>query len=693
MNDATIAAYDGARNFATKKIRSACYAPQTSMYFDTRGNVRVCCKNVKYVLGNVAESSLKEIWRGAKARGLRRSLGNYNFNAGCQFCEWEIEEGNYRNTYAHLFDRFAVDALDPEWPSMMEFTISNTCNLECIMCYGELSSAIRSRRDGLPPLPKVYGDRFFEELREFLPHLKEMKFLGGEPFLAQETLRIWDMMVEDGIHVPCHVTTNGTQYNKRVERIVEKIPFSLAISFDGITKPTVESIRKNADFDVVMENFKRFHAYAARKGTNVSLTYCLMRQNWQEFGDFLLFADEYNCDTFVNTVVDPAECSLSAMSTEDLDEIRESMIRQDATLRGRLRRNLHVWDEELARVKNFRGQPSLAYVKPKSGSSNGQAKTEPATNGTVVELQTAPSLDQLVEIKPTIAPELFGATFDPNAIRPEHRLYPMTEEQARSRLDRWAPAAEVFHFTLDPAGVIQSARGSAGEFLGLATGATVGLTPIEWRRRLGSSLIGIESTPLAEFSHPHFLDRSYALKSEAAGERRTRAISAPRLGVGGSVDGVDVWIALANGSPEVIGEIADPFTNRLGAASDPGIDESIVRRLLRDWPVARAWAEFHCNLENRVVDVVGDDVLGIGRERCLGRDANDLVATMMDRYGDKLSLIHQRHDVHHTDRLVRFERDDSPPTWVRIIALPRRDEKGHLTGTVSVVAASRERSA
>ncbi len=85
-------------------------------------------------------------------------------------------------------------------------------------------------------LPKPYSDHFFAELRKYLPHLKFAKFLGGEPFLAQESYRIWDMMVEDKLQIPCHVTTNGTQWNERVERVLEHVPCSFSISMDGVTK-------------------------------------------------------------------------------------------------------------------------------------------------------------------------------------------------------------------------------------------------------------------------------------------------------------------------------------------------------------------------------------------------------------------------------------------------------------------------
>jgi radical SAM protein with 4Fe4S-binding SPASM domain len=349
MDDSTRAAYAQHRGVDKRAFRSACYAPFTSLYFNTNGDVIACCKNTSYVLGNIANERLEDIWRGKRAKALRKALAADNFKLGCEFCEWQVGAGSFDQVYAKTFDRLTVRDPEPEWPVQLEFTLSNTCNLACIMCYGELSSTIRSQRENLPPLPKVYDDRFFEDLRRFLPHLEVAKFFGGEPFLAQENFRVFDMMIADGITIPCHVTTNGTQWNKKVERVLEHLPVSLSISVDGATKATAESIRVNMDFDVVTQNVRRFLDYARGRKTYLSLTYCLMRQNWHEFGDYLRYGEDLAVDVFINTVVDPKDCSLYTLPPDELLRIVEHMREQDARHGySRLTRNGARWKEAIA---------------------------------------------------------------------------------------------------------------------------------------------------------------------------------------------------------------------------------------------------------------------------------------------------------------------------------------------------------
>lgn len=356
-------AYESARGLDDKPFRSACYAPYTSLYFNTNGDVIACCKNTTYLLGNVANERLDEIWRGKRVKALRKALDRYKFGLGCEFCQWQIEGEQYGQVYTKTFDTLPLENNEPEWPAMLEFTISNTCNLACIMCYGELSSTIRAQRENLPPLPKVYDDQFFTDLRKYLPHLKVAKFFGGEPFLAQECYRIWDMMIEDGIRIPCHVTTNATQWGPKVERILEHFPVHLSLSLDGTTKETVESVRVNANFEALMENTKRFHDYAQRNGTHMSLTYCLMRQNWHEFGDYLRFGEDLGVDVGINTVIDPVDCSLYTLPPDELVEIVGKMEAQDASNRySQLNRNGGQWSSALEALRKSANERQVAGV-------------------------------------------------------------------------------------------------------------------------------------------------------------------------------------------------------------------------------------------------------------------------------------------------------------------------------------------
>lgn len=352
--------YDSGRSFAGKPYPALCYAPYTTLYFDNRADVRVCCHNNKFPVGNILEQSIDEIWQSARIITLREAMAKYEFGPGCDFCALQASDNWFTNMSMRRFDEFTINSAVPEWPQQMEFSISNACNLECIMCGGLWSSTIRSRREKLPKLPHLYSREFLLSLRKYLPHLKRAKFLGGEPFLVREYYVVWDMMVAEKLSTPCHVTTNGTQLNSRVRKVMDDLPFSISVSLDGATKETVERIRVNTDFDVLMRHVKHFRDYARERNTSFSLTYCLMRQNWHEFGAYCAFADQLDCPVWINTVLHPPEFGLYTLPKADLRAVVRGMEREAPSLENRLGRNKGVWFAEFERLRRRAEAPLKA---------------------------------------------------------------------------------------------------------------------------------------------------------------------------------------------------------------------------------------------------------------------------------------------------------------------------------------------
>ncbi|MFZ4432485.1 MAG: radical SAM protein [Microthrixaceae bacterium] len=349
LRDLDLTEYHRRRDVAHQPFRSACYAPFVGMSFDMNGSVSVCAFTRTTPLGQVGSTPLLDMWRGSAVAALRDAVVRDDLAYACTRCAEEIAGGNVSGSLAAGFDQFPA-ARVPEWPTRMEFALTNQCNLQCVMCAGEFSSSIRSRREGLPVLPQRYDAAFIEELTPFLVHLDQARFLGGEPFLADINFRIWERMIEVGATAECNVTTNGTQWTPRIERVLEALPFSIGVSVDGFRPETVESIRSGVDHGRLLENLGRFVEYRDRSGSSLSLTYCLMVPNADEFVDFLVFADGLDCDVFVNTVRQPPELSPYLLGVDELAALVGRLERQRASVGARLGRNAGVLDGQLERL-------------------------------------------------------------------------------------------------------------------------------------------------------------------------------------------------------------------------------------------------------------------------------------------------------------------------------------------------------
>lgn len=351
MNSTTLAELEHLRHLPPQSIRALCYAPFSNLYFDNLGNVHVCCYNWRFTVGSVLRNSIGEIWNGPAINQIRDRLSVYEFANGCELCDVQTAGGVLSGAKITQFDRFAGSTASPVWPAQMEFSISNACNLECVMCDGNHSSAIRAHRERRPPMPRVYSETILDSMRPYLAHLTQAKFLGGEPFLVVEHYRLWDIMIEDGLATRCHVTTNGTQYNDRISDYMDRLPFGFAVSLDAATKDTYEAIRVNASFAEVMRNCRRFSDYARERKTSFSFTFCLMRTNWREFGDFCLMADDWNAPVAVNTVNRPPSLGLYTMPPKDLRWVLDGLESQADELGRRLTRNKSIWFGEVERIR------------------------------------------------------------------------------------------------------------------------------------------------------------------------------------------------------------------------------------------------------------------------------------------------------------------------------------------------------
>lgn len=302
-----------------------CYAPETSLNFFTDGYVSACCASRTFPVGSYPAKTIEEIWQGARVASLRRSLRDDNPPNACQGCRDHFESGNFSNALARNFDPIPVfghpvDASAPRL-QLIEFEISNSCNLECVMCNGWNSSAIRRNRDRLPALESPYDDAFVDQLGPFLPYLHEARFLGGEPFLVPIYYRIWNALIDVNPSISTVITTNGTIMNRKVRDVLDRLKPGIVVSCDSMDRATYEAIRVNARFDDVMANIETFRHASQEAGSHFGIAACPMPQNWRTIPGIVDFCNDRNVPLCFNTVLEPAANSIRALPREEIETI------------------------------------------------------------------------------------------------------------------------------------------------------------------------------------------------------------------------------------------------------------------------------------------------------------------------------------------------------------------------------------
>jgi MoaA/NifB/PqqE/SkfB family radical SAM enzyme len=364
---ATIEAYQASRPPLDRA--TLCNAPSINLNFEQNGNVTACCYNRKHVLGTWPRDSISAMWKGPKLRELRRALREGDLSKGCGLCSEQLAAGNFRGMRSRYFDSDFMARKGSRragMPRAMEFELSNACNLECVMCNGYFSSAIRRRREKLAPLPRVYGPEFIEELRPFLGHLEWARFLGGEPFLNPLYFRLWDALAECNPGVRVAITTNGTVLDDRVMKVVERLRPDIVVSIDSLDPATFERIRKGASFREVMSHLQWFLETARSQGREVSLAACPMRENWREIPALVSFCNFQRVQIAFNTMLWPEELSLRTMGARELGEVESYL----SAARGKFvsswgpselaRRNAAAYDGLIRQVRAW--QPKRASL-------------------------------------------------------------------------------------------------------------------------------------------------------------------------------------------------------------------------------------------------------------------------------------------------------------------------------------------
>jgi molybdenum cofactor biosynthesis enzyme MoaA len=315
---------------------SACPAASINLHFSQQGVVTACCFNRQQVLGVYPQNSVSEIWNGEPIRELREALQNNDLSLGCQKCEQQIEARDYGGAHALFYSYYGRITAEkriergmqpeggpeaPPLPMRLEFNIHNSCNLECVMCHGLASSAIRTRRERLSPMPNPYDETFVDQLEPFLPYVVEADFMGGEPFLIPAYQMLWERIAVVNPKMELCILTNATILDDKIKALLERINCVMHISIDSMYKDTYEAIRKGASFELVMANCMYYLDLMKRKGRPFTWRYCPMRQNWKEIPETVKFCSEKGITLMYNQVDSPVNFSLHTLPVAELQEV------------------------------------------------------------------------------------------------------------------------------------------------------------------------------------------------------------------------------------------------------------------------------------------------------------------------------------------------------------------------------------
>jgi sulfatase maturation enzyme AslB (radical SAM superfamily) len=247
--------------------------------------------------------------------------------ASCGACSKVEQQGHRSLRQIHNQDKPVLTSVEL---TSVEVFPGNICNLRCLMCEPQLSSALAAeyQRVGWHSGNTVIEHTNTIQDLESLTNLKSVTFIGGEFFLAKNSLEILDYAINKNLNVS--VITNGTVLSAaHLARLKQVGNLDLTISIDGVGSVN-EFIRYPSAWHEVNTNVDQLiHKLPA---ANVHFNTVVQLFNAHNLGEILAWVRSKNKSVQLTPLEQPrwlgwsvltgAECEKLAQQIESIADIQ-----------------------------------------------------------------------------------------------------------------------------------------------------------------------------------------------------------------------------------------------------------------------------------------------------------------------------------------------------------------------------------
>ena len=240
--------------------KTFCSAPWTSLNIDQTGRVMPCMHS-SYQLGNIKEKPIQEILLDRPLSDLKQAMAQGQWHDACTWCK-QLEETTgasgrtVRGTTPEAIEKINADI---NWFGLEHIVVnwSNLCNLTCVYCNPETSTAWQS----VKKIPIVHVKNEHNDLIELAkthgPNIKGLTLGGGEPLLQKGLDQFLQHLTPESVSVLVTTNLSVELENNAVYQILKTWPnVSWMISFDNSDKDKFEYVRHGASWTQFEKNIQ-----------------------------------------------------------------------------------------------------------------------------------------------------------------------------------------------------------------------------------------------------------------------------------------------------------------------------------------------------------------------------------------------------------------------------------------------------
>lgn len=246
-----------------------CPAPWTSLNIDQTGRVSPCMHCYDSV-GNIKDTPIQEVIHGPVLTDMRNHMARGEWHSGCKWCK-QLEEttGTSGRTvrYANQETLAAIEKDPDNYFELQHIVVnwSNLCNLTCVYCNPETSTAWQSAKK--IPINHVKNEHpdLIELAQEHGDTLVGLTLGGGEPLLQKGLLDFLRYLKPEQVRVlvttniSIDITDNAIYNELRTWPEVE-----WQVSFDNANQDKFEYVRNGADWETFVNNIRLMKQHKQR---------------------------------------------------------------------------------------------------------------------------------------------------------------------------------------------------------------------------------------------------------------------------------------------------------------------------------------------------------------------------------------------------------------------------------------------
>lgn len=246
-----------------------CPAPWTSLNIDQTGRVSPCMHCYDTV-GNIKQTPIQEIIQGPVLTDIREHMARGEWHRACKVCKLLEETTGASGRTIRYTDPTVIAAINsnPADYFTLEHVVvnwSNLCNLTCVYCNPETSTAWQSIK-GIPINHVKNEHPDLIKLAQKHGHtVQGLSLGGGEPLLQKGLLDFLRCLNPDQVRVL--VTTNlsiDIARNPIYNELRTWPAVNWQISFDNANKDKFEYVRDGAKWDKFVANIQLMKQHAQK---------------------------------------------------------------------------------------------------------------------------------------------------------------------------------------------------------------------------------------------------------------------------------------------------------------------------------------------------------------------------------------------------------------------------------------------